>query len=132
MARPNTNALREFNHRLKKLDLEGLAIAVAEDSCPKLTALVQKSFSSGETVYGDSRPSGKEGPVTLVQSGSLRGNLRFTNRGTRRVMARLAGKYTNVNKRFGYLPYVNDTLPYEWSKAIESVFHDHMPEVLGL
>lgn len=130
MAKPNLSALREFNHRLKKINAEGVALAIAEDACPILTELVQRAFGAGKTVYGDSRPSGKHGPVSLVKSGDLRGSLRFTSRGTRRIMARLAGKYTNVNKRFGYLPYVNDTLPFEWSKAIEKLFLGWMRDAL--
>ena len=126
MAKLQTDALRAFNHKLKKLSNEKLAISIAQESSPKLTELAQSAFASGKTVYGDPRPAGKSGPVSLVQSGSLRRSLKFSNRGTNRIMARMADIYTSVHKHFGYLPYVNDTLPFTWSQAIKNVFLAHM------
>lgn len=127
--KPSGNALREFNHRLKKIDCIEIARDVAERACAPLTELAQKAFASGETVYGQARPSGKHGPVTLIgKNKAIVSGLRFFSAGSIRIMARLNGKETNINKRFGYLPYVNDTLPYDWTKAIQKVWLDVMKE----
>lgn len=77
------SSIREFASKLRALPLV-LAIKVAEDVAPALTAQAKGSFDRSETPYGVPWDPGVDGQkITLRKTGALESTLRYVAIGTR-------------------------------------------------
>jgi hypothetical protein len=103
-----------------------LAVDVAKKAAPAMTELTQSAFSSGQTVYGDSRPLGVDGrALDLEVTGATKQQLRFVQIGTV-VRCVLGPKYTRyLIGKYGILP--NGALPARWSQRIGQIVKEAKP-----
>ena len=115
----NTSKLQQIAAAMRGLP-RTLAIDAAKKVAPDLTEKATTAFDAGVTVYGDARPDGKTGPVTLHKTGALEAGLKFTSVGTR-VRAVLTVPYAKFNVRFGILPRGGSVMPTAWSESIDGI-----------
>jgi len=116
--RGNPGNLRALAQKLRQLPRD-VARNVAAEVAPKLTALAQSAYDGGRTVYGDARPEGKHGPLTLVESGATRRDMRAAATGTsvRFVLGPRWAKY--LVGKYRILPGGDlVALPDDWSRTI--------------
>ena len=107
------------------------AIAVAATAAPALTTQMRGEFDSGQTAYGDARPEGVAGPVSLVRTGDLRRLLRFAATGTRlRVVLGLRYARFMIG-RFKILPGGRGAIPTAWKRTIDGITRDAIGKELG-
>lgn len=98
------------------------AIAVAAATAPALNAQVQSDFGSGRTAYGEARPEGTHGPVTLHKSGRLQALLRFAATGTQLRVILGGLRYAKyMIGRFKVLPPGRAAIPTGWKRLISQV-----------
>jgi hypothetical protein len=112
----NTRAL---SSHLRKLARDGklqLAIAVAEKVAPTLTAEVADAYDSGQTVFGDARPAGKTGALSLVQGGDTRKQMFFRATGHQVRCAGLPPYAGYLIAKYRILP--TGRMPFAWSETI--------------
>ncbi len=115
----NVNDLRKLGSRLQKFPTS-VAHNVAQQSAPTLTALSQRAYDSGQTVYGDARPDGTGGQaLDLVQTGLTKATLRFTAVGTivRCVLGTRYAKY--LIGKYRILPM--GAMPTAWSRKLADI-----------
>jgi hypothetical protein len=117
----NTSSLAKIAKSLRALPLR-LGQDVAREAAPELTGLAQASYNAQETVYGDARPQGKDGPLTLHKTGKLQSGVKFTAIGTI-VRAVLTVPYARYNIKYGILPRGGSIMPTAWSEAIADLVH---------
>ena len=120
--------LRSWANTLRSLP--ETRMAVAQRAAPILSAQLVGSFDAGQTVYGGARPKGRRGPLRLVKTGALRGNLRFIPRGTR-LQCSLGFSYARFLIKFGILPRGGAALPAAWEQAIKDVANAEVSARLG-
>lgn len=112
----NTRAL---SHHLRKLAREGkmqLAVAVAAKSAPSISDLAQDAYDSGQTVFGDARPTGKYGDLTLVDGGTTRAHTFFRAIGHQVKCSGLPRYAGYLISKYRILP--TGRMPFEWSETI--------------
>jgi hypothetical protein len=113
----DVSKLKRLSKTLQQLPTT-LGAEVAKKVAPDLTGRAQASFRAGESVYGDPRPTRKDGSeMTLVKSGRLLSNIRFVSVGTR-VRAALNVRYAKYYIRFGILPRGGAKVPTAWAESI--------------
>lgn len=106
-----------------------LALRVAEKAAPAITDAATAAFDGGSTVFGDRRPLGKHGALTLVQSGATRALMRFVAIGTR-VRVALGTRYAKfLVGKYKILP--SGRLPVEWSDTIGKLAKAEIAQQLG-
>lgn len=106
-------ALSTFKKQLQALPLS-LAHDVAQSSAPGLTARTRTAYASGQTVYGEPRPAGVNGPLDLRETGTTERTLQFVANG-RIVRCVLGTKYAKyLIGKYKILP--NGGMPAEWSR----------------
>lgn len=121
----NPGNLRELARKLKALPVT-VAQRIATRTAPSLSGLARASFLAGQTVYGDARPEGVNGPVSLYRSGAMLGTLSFVAIG-RIVRASLGTRYARFHiGRFRILPQGN--MPTKWR---EQIGQDARTEISG-
>lgn len=110
--------ISDIKRALQALPLS-VAHSVAKRAAPALSDLTIEAFDSGRNVYGDSRPRGKRGPLTLVKTGETRRTLQFVANGTivRCVLGTKYAKY--LIGKYGVLP--NGALPVDWVRALGAI-----------
>ena len=109
------NPFGALKSALKAMPLS-LAHDVASASAPGLTQRTQGAYDGGKTVYGEARPAGVDGPLTLERTGSTRSAVRFVANG-RIVRCVLPTKYAKyLVGKFKILP--NGAMPAEWSRYL--------------
>jgi hypothetical protein len=112
-------SLSQFASDLKRLP-RVVAIRVAEESAPILTALAKETFDAGENAYGNTWKEGKKGQrVTLRKTGALASFLRYVAIGSKLRVA-LGTKYAKyqIGKR-PVFPRQNGELPVSYSQALQ-------------
>jgi hypothetical protein len=115
-------SFRDLKSRLRELPL-----SVAHEAAPKIAADLGRkarvAFDSGQTVYGDPRPSGVGGrSLSLVRSGLARRVFGFVANGTI-VRSALGPSYTKyLIGKYRILPVGNAAIPVAWQRAIRSIF----------
>lgn len=117
----NPANLKALAAKLRQVPIR-VATKAAAKIAPKLTELARASFAAGENPYGDTWEPGAKGQrVDLVESGALRGQLRFAAIGTR-VRAVLGVRYAKyqIGKR-KILPIGGSAMPVSWSSAIGEI-----------
>jgi len=115
------NSLNRIAKRLRAVPLN-LGRAVAKIAAPAITDDAQASFAAGETVYGDARPDGKSGPLTLEKSGRLRGGIKFVSIGSI-MRAALTVPYARFMIKYGILPRGGAEMPTAWREHIADLTH---------
>jgi hypothetical protein len=108
---------------------------VAKDAAVEITVQARASYDSGTTVYGDARPEGKYGPLSLVATGMTRNNLRFVAVGTR-IRTNVGGRGKRDYRKYligkyKILPIGNAALPYKWLEAINRIVDEALRENVG-
>lgn len=117
----DVNDLRKLRDRVKSFPAR-VAEDVAQRTAPRLTAEVQRAFDSGQTVYGQARPDGKSGPLSLVESGETRRALRFFQEGSR-VRAALPTRWAKyLIGKYRILPM--GRMPRPWSELISRLVRE--------
>lgn len=105
----------------KRLRAAPLIVAhdVARRGAPELTNLTRAAFSSGQTVYGGSRPRGKDGRgLDLVKTGTVQARLGFLNAGTQ-IRCVLGTRYARfLIGKYGLLPNAKAAIPAAWAAAL--------------
>jgi hypothetical protein len=112
------SSIREFASKLRALPLV-VAIKVAEDVAPALTAKAKGSFDRSETPYGVPWEPGVDGQkITLRKTGALESTLRYVAIGTRLRVA-LGTSYAKyqIGKRHVF-PAQGGELPTEYQEAL--------------
>jgi len=110
--------LRSFKSALQAMP-RTLAADVATRAAPEMTDLTQSAFSSGQSVYGTSRPAGVDGqPLDLERTGATKAQLRFVSIGTV-VRCVLGPPYAKYLIRYGILP--NGALPVAWAARLRTL-----------
>jgi len=95
------------------------AIGVARIAAGKLSSAVLASFDAGQTAYDSARPLGSSGnKLTLVQTGRVRGLLRFLSDGTTKIRANIGVPYMRYLIRYGILPV--GPLPIKWRAIFDA------------
>jgi hypothetical protein len=113
--RGDLSKLQGLRARLRALPVT-VAHDVAQRAAPAMTGLTQQAFDSGVTVYGEARPDGATGPLTLEKTGHTRRTLRFESTGTI-VRCVLTAKYQRyLIGKYSVLP--NGALPAEWARKL--------------
>lgn len=105
---------------------------IAARVAPAITELALASFDRGETPFGDAWPPGHDGrDVDLVESGAMRGTLRFVAIGgrVRCVMGVKWAKY-QVGKR-KVLPAPGQTMPGPWRDVAGRISREEITLALG-
>lgn len=114
--RGDLSSIQKLKSRLRDLP-RTIAHDVAQKAAPEMTDLTKAAFTSGRSVYGESRPAGADGQqLTLEKSGAVRAQLGFKATGTvvRCVLGPKYAKY--LIGKYGILP--NGALPAEWSQKL--------------
>jgi hypothetical protein len=116
--RGNLASISKLRRDLKEFPLS-LAYAVAQKAGPELSTLTRAAYKGGRTVYGDSRPAGKYGPLDLERSGRTVASLRFEANGSqvRAVLGTPWAKY--LIGKYRVLPM--GFIPVEWSRALAAI-----------
>lgn len=123
--------VREFSSRLRKIPSVANAERIAKIAAGVLTEKVQASFAAGETAYGDGRPSGKSGPLSLVKTGTTRDHLVFSATG-RQVRAVLSTKYARyLVGKYSVLPNGGAAIPFQWQDALDEISKRVFADTLG-
>lgn len=115
----NVNDLRKLQKRLQAFPLS-VSHEVAQRSSSPLTALAQRAYESGQTVYGEARPRGVDGQtLDLKRTGLTAATLRFTTVGTivRCVLGTRYAKY--LIGKYRILPM--GRMPADWSAKLEQI-----------
>jgi hypothetical protein len=113
---------RFVNQQLAGLKTE-VAQKAAAEIADEITRQARASFDGGQTVYGDARPTGVHGPLSLVKTGTTRDSLRFSSDGGTKVRAVLGNPYMKyLIGKYVILPIGNAALPFSWLTAIRSIF----------
>jgi hypothetical protein len=115
----NVSDLKKLGARLNKFPTTIVA-SVASKTAPKLTTNANSAFTSGRTVYGQTRPPSTSGqPLTLRRTGATEATLRFVAIGTivRCVLGTPYAKYLIGNYRV--LPM--GRMPVQWSRDINDL-----------
>lgn len=129
--RGNPRNVREFEQRLRRIPSIANAERIAKIAAGVITETARASFDAGETAYGDGRPSGKHGPLTLVKTGTTRTHLTFAATGTR-IRAVLSTKYAKyLIGKYGVLPSGNAPVPYKWQEALSEITKRVFDDTLG-
>jgi hypothetical protein len=114
--RGNVGTIRGLKQRINQLPIS-IAHDVAARAAPSLTDAARSAFDGGQTVYGESRPAGRDGKaLTLERTGATRGGLRFEATGTivRCVLPTRWAKY--LIGKYKILP--QGALPAEWQHKL--------------
>jgi hypothetical protein len=107
--------LRNLAKRLRGLP-KVVAQRVARRVGADLSIETLRAYHGGRSVYGDARPAGENGALTLIKSGKTLASLRFQAVGTR-VRASFGTAYARfLIGKYRILPM--GELPAAWSKAI--------------
>jgi hypothetical protein len=116
-------SLDDIRNRIKTIGVRA-AIETAARGADSLTTQALSDFDSGRNAYGDPRPLGTRGPVTLVRTGRLRGLFGFASSGTRlRVVLNTPyAKY--MVGRFGILPAGRSAIPARWRDLLQQALRD--------
>ncbi len=108
---------------LKKA-LRAMPLSVAAETAgraaPAISRLAQSAFDSGQTVYGDARPTGVDGgKLSLQKSGKSRASTYFKSAGT--VVRCVLGTpyYKYLIGKYRILPM--GALPASWSRKLTEV-----------
>lgn len=122
--------LREIRNSLKSLaksNGRALAIDVAKKLAPKLTSLMQEAYDSGQTIFDESRPLGERGnKLSLVDSGTVRGALRWSQAGTI-VRAALNTPYARfLIGKYKIMPSGAQELPFRWQDVLLETANDEI------
>lgn len=114
----NVNDLKKLRKRLLGFSVE-VVQNVARQAAPALTTLAQSAYNSGNNVYGDARPDGKNGPLDLRVTGATERTLRFTNAGTvvRCVLGTRYAKY--LIGKYRILPM--GRMPSRWANRLSEI-----------
>lgn len=123
-------SLRELRRSLKDLaksNGRALAIDVAKKIAPKLTSLMREAYDSGQTIFDESRPEGKRGnKLSLVDSGTVRGALRWSQAGTI-VRAALNTPYARfLIGKYKIMPSGAQELPFRWQEILIDTANDEI------
>lgn len=115
----NVNDLKKLGQRLQKFPTS-VAHQVATQSAPALTQMTRRAYESGQTVYGDARPTGSDGQaLDLHKTGLTAATLRFTSVGTivRCVLGTRYAKY--LIGKYRILPM--GRMPTDWSRKLGEI-----------
>jgi hypothetical protein len=106
---------------LKRMPVS-LANDVAQASAPGLTQRTANAYDGGRTVYGEARPAGVNGPLTLEETGATRSHVRFVANGrvVRCVLPTPYAKY--LVGKYKILP--NGAMPAEWSQFLAGLVRE--------
>lgn len=129
-----TPNLLRLNRRLTTITTEKAAI-VARRCAAEITERAQASYDSGQTVYGDARPTGVNGDaLTLVRTGDTRNLIRFTSDGGTKIRCSLGGlKYAKyLIGKYKILPIGNAALPWRWIEIIQRIWFEEVKEHMQL
>lgn len=130
MLRGNPQSLRDYAKRMQRVASPSTVERIVREGSSVLTAQLQSDFDSGNTAYGDARPSGRHGPVTLRKTGRLASFLRFAAVG-RLMRAVLAVPYARfMIGRFQILPRGGGKLPYKWSEQLGGIARRVMSDTM--
>ena len=112
----NLSSIAGLKTRLRALPVT-IANDVSQRAAPALTDLTVDAYLTDRTVYGESRPSAKDGStLTLHKTGETRRTLQFVANGTI-VRCVLGTKYARyLIGKYGILP--NGALPVKWSRKL--------------
>jgi len=114
-------SLRSFRDRVQAMTVSAAQI-VASQAAPELTAAARADFDSGLTAYGAPRPSGVNGPLSLVATGATRATLGFSSQGTvmRAVLTTPWAKY--LVGKYQVLPSGDRTdIPPKWKRSLDGI-----------
>ena len=128
----NPKNLQDFAKKLR--DLPTTAVnKIPPKWAPGLTAREQSAYASGTTVYGEGRPSGKNGPLTLVQSGATQSFTKFivsySGKGVKCSLGTPYAKY--LVGKYKILPIGSSAIPFEWAAFIKQVAMQVLAEGLS-
>lgn len=118
--RLSPRTFKEYRRALAAFPLT-LAHDVAQRSAPVVTKLAQSAYDGGQNVYGDPRPEGVNGPLTLKRTGTTRKLVQFVSNG-RIVRCVLGTKYARfLIGKYGILPNGNAAIPRAWGEEIARI-----------
>lgn len=129
--RGDPRTLRDLGRAIARAGGIATAQRVAKRAAPELTELVRSSFDAQRSPYGDPWPPGRDGQdVDLVESGALRGTLKFEAVGTR-VRTTLGVPYAkyHVGER-AILPPGGRAVPPPWKARIDSIAREEIAAAL--
>lgn len=109
----NLRALAKSIRRLPTVVAQNVAAKVA----PVITQKASSAYSSGQTVYGDARPTGVQGnALSLVETGATKGRVYFVAVGTvvRCVLGTRQSRF--LIGKYRILPM--GRMPVAWSQSI--------------
>lgn len=110
----------DFKRRIAGLGVKA-AQEIARDAAPELSRMALADFNAGNTAYGDARPEGTHGPVTLIRTGATQRDLGFRATGTT-IWARLKQRYSKyLIGKYRILPIGNAPMPAKWKRALDSI-----------
>lgn len=118
--------IKALKARLRRMPVT-LAHAVAQRAAPETTMLTTAAFDSKRTVYGEARPEGVAGPLTLRKTGATESTLRFVANGTivRCVLGTRWARY--LIGKYRVLP--NGGLPVLWRRRLGSIVEETRVEL---
>lgn len=113
--RGDLSSIRGLKSSLRALPLS-VAHSVAQRAAPAMTELTLAADQAKRTVYGEARPAGVNGPLSLFRTGRTRSTMRFVSNGTivRCVLGTPYAKY--LIGKYSILP--NGALPVAWSRKL--------------
>lgn len=124
--------VRKSLKALAKSNGRALAIDVARKIAPVLTGLMQEAFDSGITIFDESRPGGKIGALSLVDSGAIRRALAWAQAGT--IVRMQLGPRNRKGVEYGKFligkykiaPSGNQELPFRWQHILIDTANDEI------
>lgn len=124
-------SLEQFAADLRRLP-RVVAIRVAEEAAPALTALANETFAASETPYGANWKAGAKGQrVTLNQTGALKRFIRYAAVGTKlRVVLGVRYAKYQIGKR-PVFPRQTGALPPSYVQALQRAAVKVVREELG-
>jgi hypothetical protein len=125
----NVDSLNAFAARLREIP-KTLAIKVAEESAPEITALAKSTFAAGENAYGVTWAPLKSGErTTLNRSGGLAAGVYYVAIGTK-IRVKLAVSYAKY--QIGKRPiFPRKFLPTAYVRQLASTAHATIRAQLG-